>query len=300
MPVERGAHYRNIYLIDNMNNMRKIDILGSNITTASDNLILEYILDSLLHGQEKLMIVTPNPEIITYATKHAHYRAILNQAQVAIPDGIGVILAGWFLGKPLSHRITGVDFMEMLCSKSADMNKESQKKPITVGFLGGRGGVAEKAAKRLQKKYPGLVISFISQELTTDSFGFSKNYDQGKESKRTDNRENSGNKKIQSLSFVPSRIPPTDILFVALGFPKQEMWISKNLPILPVRVAMGVGGSFDYLSGSVSRAPVTIQKIGLEWFYRLICQPWRWRRQLALLTFSYLILKARVRMVFHQ
>ena len=86
-----------------------------------------------------------------------------------------------------------------------------------------------------------------------------------------------------------------DILFVAFGFPKQEQWIAENLDKIPVKVAMGVGGAFDYISGNVPRSPVFIRKLGLEWLFRLIIQPWRLKRQLALFKFIYLVLREKLK-----
>ncbi len=132
------------------------------------------------------------------------------------------------------------------------------EKPITVGFLGAGPHVAEKAAECLRKKYPGLKVSFSVQEW-----------------------EGASLKKH------------TDILFVAFGSPKQEIWISEHLKDLPVTVAVGVGGAFDMISGKVRRAPVFVRAIGLEWLFRLLTQPWRISRQLRLLQFGWLVLKEK-------
>ncbi len=129
----------------------------------------------------------------------------------------------------------------------------SAEKGFTTGFLGGRNGVAKMAAECLKRKYPKLKISFIEEE--------------------------------------PVEIPTTDILFVAFGAPKQEKWIFDNLKKIPVKVAMGVGGAFDYLSGRVSRAPIWVRNLGFEWLFRLVVQPWRIKRQLALIKFIFYVLK---------
>ena len=133
-----------------------------------------------------------------------------------------------------------------------ELVKKASDQGFTTGFLGGRNKVAERAAERLKKKYPKLKISFISEE--------------------------------------PAKIPATDILFVAFGHPKQEIWIADNLDKIPVKVAMGVGGAFDYLSGSVPRAPKWMRNIGLEWLFRLTVQPWRIKRQLALLKYLFMVI----------
>lgn len=224
-------------------------ILGTSITTAAKGVILEYILKSIKNNKHKFYIVTPNPEIITYASHSKSFQHILNDAEVSLPDGIGVLIAGRILKKQIIGRITGVDFMEELCQESA-------KRAISVGFLGGRGDVAIKTAECLTKKYPGLRVI-----LSTDEWPVGKS---------------------------PAHI---DILFVAFGFPKQEEWIAKNLSKIDVTVAMGVGGAFDYFSGKIPRAPKFVRNIGLEWFFRLIAQPWRIKRQASLPVFLTKVLK---------
>lgn len=132
------------------------------------------------------------------------------------------------------------------------------KRPITVGFLGAGPGVAEKTAECLNKKYPGLKIGLAAQEWN----------------------ESFKNKKV-------------DILFVAFGSPKQEIWIAEHIDSIPAKVLIGVGGSFDFVSGKVMRAPKFLRQLGLEWLFRLVIQPWRIKRQLSLIKFIYLVLKEK-------
>ncbi|HZE86672.1 MAG TPA: WecB/TagA/CpsF family glycosyltransferase, partial [Methylomirabilota bacterium] len=186
-----------------------IKLLGVTITNETEKKVSEYVLEALESTKKKLFIVTPNPEILVYSQNDLAYKTKLNSADVSLPDGVGVLLGARLLGKPLKERIPGVEFIEKLCEKS-------KEKPVSMGFLGGRSGVAELTAERLKKKYPWINVVFVGEEW----------------------RE----RKI-------------DILFVAFGFPKQEEWIYENLPNLPVKAAMGVGGAFDYISGSVPRAP---------------------------------------------
>ncbi len=228
--------------------MDKNILLGVGITNATKDEILKYIITSLEKADDSYYIVTPNPEILVYANKHPQFKAVLNNARLGLPDGIGVTMAGRILGKHFYERITGVDFMELLC-------KEVSEKPITVGFLGGRGGVAEKTAECLRQKYSGLKAVFV-----------------GEEWKKTE----------------------VDILFVAYGFPKQEEWMAEHIVKIPVKVIMGVGGSFDYISGSVMRAPLLIRSIGFEWLFRLLMQPWRIKRQFVLLQFCLLVLREKL------
>ena len=189
----------------------KKEILGVGITNATKNEILEYITKSLENHHKKYFIVTPNPEFLVYASKNPKFKTILNNAELALADGIGVMLAGKILKNPLKGRVTGVELLESLCRVVAE-------KPITVGFIGGVDGVAERTADCLVKKYPGLKVAFASAE-----YNFYKNY----------NNYN-GYKHI-------------DILFVAYGAPKQEIWISENLEKIPVKIAIGVGGATGWL-----------------------------------------------------
>ncbi len=191
--------------------------------------------------------------MITYASSHTDARKVLNEADIAICDGIGLFLAAQFLGIHLKERITGVDLMLKLCRDASDQG-------LSIGFLGGKAGVAERTAECLREKQNNLNVRFTGSEW--DVKRFPKN--------------------------------GVDLLFVAYGFPKQEKWISENLPILPVKMAMGVGGAFDYISGEVRRAPFFIRAIGLEWAFRLINQPWRLKRQVKLLSFIGLVLKEKV------
>lgn len=197
------------------------------------------IVEEWLSESGKHYIVTPNPEIVIAAQNAEELKKILNSADLAIPDGVGLKFAG------VKNTFSGTDFMEKLVERCTGW-------AYTVGFLGGRGDVAKRCAECLKKKYPKLKVSFVREE--------------------------------------PGEIPATDILFVAFGAPKQEYWIAANLDKIPVRVAMGVGGAFDYISGRVPRAPIWIRNLGFEWLFRLIIQPWRTKRQLALLKFLLLVM----------
>lgn len=253
-------------LIIMINSLDKLQLFGIDITNTIKSQILEYLLKNLKNKADPYYIVTPNPEIIVYATKHPHFKKIINNARIALPDGVGVILAGLILGKRFKQRITGVDFMELLCAAVAQHNLISHEKPIAIGFLGGRKGVAEMTAKCLVRKYPELKVVFAGED---------------------------PDKLLKSLRLP--RSPMIDILFVAFGFPKQEEWMAAMLGKIPVRVMMGVGGAFDYISGNVKRAPFIIRLFGFEWLYRLIRQPWRIRRQFSLIQFVFLLLKERLK-----
>lgn len=232
--------------------MKQVKILNVSITNEKKDKVLEYLFDRLLKPHEKTFITTPNPEMLVYASKHLDYQDKLNSAVIALPDGVGLSIAGQLLSRPIKERITGVDFIRELC-------EISREKPLSMGFLGGWQGVAEEAVKRLQQSYPWIKVVFVGED----------------------------EQKLRSSNTT------IDILFVAYGVPKQEEWISENLPKLPIKAAIGVGGAFDFLSGRVRRAPSWMRKLGLEWLFRLIVQPWRFKRQLALFTFIRLVLKEK-------
>lgn len=230
-----------------------IEILGININTSTEEEVLSKITTSLESNKEKLVIFTPNPELITLANNSSKYQDTLNHASFSLPDGIGVVLAAKFIHNRAIKRITGVDFMKSLCENVA-------RKPVTVGFFGGEQGIAVRVSDCLREIYPELKVVYASDEW---------NPDQAREAK-------------------------IDILFVALGSPKQELWIMENLDRLPAKVIMGVGGAFDMISGKVRRAPRIFRTFGLEWLWRLALQPWRWRRQLRLLVFTWLVIKQKI------
>lgn len=251
--------------------------LDVGFTDEDEKKVLEYIVKSVEKSQKKYYIVTPNPEILVIANKNPKYKKVLNGAKLALIDGVGIIWAAKILGKNLKHKISGVDLVENLC-------KEVAEKPITVGFLGAGPGVAERTAYCLISKYPSLKVTFAASELSE----FESNLGGVSSSKYI---VFSKDKNIQNTKY---RIPDTDILFVAFGSPKQEYWIAENLEKLPVKVAIGVGGSFDMISGKTARAPKFIRDLGFEWLFRLAVQPWRIKRQLRLLIFLWLVLKEKL------
>ena len=251
-------------------NLTKQKILGVGITIDSEERVLEYIEEILTKTNKKISIVTPNPEILVRASRDPEFRELLNSADIALPDGVGVVLGSYLLGKQPQVRIAGVDFMEKLCSLTSRLNSnlenskksasEVSKQLVMTGFLGGQPHVAEETAECLQQKYPGVRVGFAKNEWPE-----AKN------------------------------IPSLGVLFVAFGAPRQEKWIHDNLSKIPVRVVMAVGGSFDFISGRVIRAPKIIRVIGFEWLFRLLIQPWRWKRQLALVEFLRLILLEKLK-----
>lgn len=257
------------------NNLRKITLLGVEITNSSESEVLEYIEEAIQTTEYKGYVVTPNPEMVVLAQKDPFFKQVLNNAQLSVPDGVGLLLAARLLKKELRGRITGTDLLLKLCSKY-------NEKPVKLGFLGGRPHIAEETVKCLLETYPGLLVSFVSDEWTRQGFAnarlLQKKHDE-KIGKTSSYRETAENESI-------------DILFIAYGFPKQEYFMAENLVKMPVKLAMGVGGAFDYISGDVVRAPSFVRALGFEWLFRLIRQPWRIKRQVALLQFLGLVLTA--------
>lgn len=231
-----------------------------------DNLYLAEVLESIelfLESNKQHYIVTTNPEFIVHAQHDEEFKDILNKANISIADGMGIKFAAKRYGWKLKNRITGVDLMMSIAGIA-----EQKKK--TIYLLGSKKGVPSAAAFQLILKYPNLKI-----------VGAETGY-------RSWHRHIKEDKLVKMIN----RKKP-DILFVALGHGKQEKWIARNLSKLnSVKLAMGVGGSFDYISGQVKRAPELVRKFGFEWLYRLIRQPWRLPRILtAVVRFSLLVMR---------
>ncbi len=229
----------------------KTQVMGVGLTNATEQTVLEYIREILQKTQKNIYIVTPNPEIFIQSLKNPLLKTSINSANLALIDGVGLLLAGKIMGKSLEGRIIGTNLMETLCEKAVDW-------PITVGFLGGRPGVAVKVSECLREKHPGLQVVFADSEWE---------------------------------NFEPQK--PIDILFVAFGAPKQEIWMKEHINNIPVRVMMGVGGAFDQIVYPTLRPPQLFSNLGLAWLYRLFMQPWRIKRQLALIAFIFYVLKQR-------
>ena len=204
------------------------------------------------------IICTPNPEIVMEAQGDRELMEILRAADLVVPDGVGVIWASKYSQTTLKERVAGYDLVQTVFSRMKDTES-------TAYFLGGSPGVAQLAAKRMAKKYPGLKI-----------VGVHNGYFDSTEEKKII-------ADIKKLS--PS------ILLVGLGAPKQEKWIYDNMRIAQANICIGVGGCFDVMAGNVNRAPKVFRRFGLEWFYRLLKQPSRFWRMLRLPKFVLVVLK---------
>ena len=227
----------------------KETVLGIQVNTENYDELLPKVFERIETG-EKSLIVAINPEKIIKAKEDPALKTLLNNAEFQIPDGIGVILASKIQKGRITERVTGVDMMLRLCEEAA-----KRKKPIFL--YGGKPGVADKAADKLKEMYPGIMIA-----------GTQDGYEKDNEVVKA---------KINAAK--------PDLLFVAMGSPKQENWINDNRDAIYPTIYQGVGGSFDVLAGNVKRAPEAFQKVGMEWFYRLMKEPSRIKRQMALPLF---------------
>ncbi|TMD01356.1 MAG: WecB/TagA/CpsF family glycosyltransferase [Chloroflexi bacterium] len=198
-------------------------------------------------------IVTVNPEFVMNAQRNKDFRTAINAAALIVADGVGVVWATRYLGRPVPERVTGTDLLPELAQRCAAAG-------YRLYLLGAAPGIAEAAGARLQELAPGLVIA--------GTYAGSP----------------APNEEEEIIERV--RAAHADVLCVAYGAPAQDLWIWRNLARLPVAVAIGVGGAYDFLSGRQQRAPIFLRKLGLEWLYRLYREPWRWRRMLALPRFA--------------
>lgn len=217
------------------------------------------LLENRIELKKKTFVVTANPEIVMKANEDHQFMGYLNKATYICADGIGVVKASQLLGEPLPERVTGYDSMTQLLEIG---NKKSYK----IFLLGAQRETLLKAVANIHATYPNIEI--VGYE---DGFF---------------------NWKDNNIAELIADTKP-DLVFVALGVPRQEKWISENLDRFSHGVFIAVGGSFDVIAGTVKRAPAIWQKLNLEWFYRLLSQPSRWRRMLVLPQFALRIFKLK-------
>lgn len=234
--------------------MTKENILGIDVSVTSYEDLKEAINEDI-EKKKKSFIVAINPEKVLKARKNQELKDLLNKASYAIPDGVGIIYASKIKKGQIKSRITGIDCMDMLCGLASD-------KGYKVFLYGAKKEVIEKAKIKLEEKYKQIKIVG-----TIDGY------------------EKDDKKIVKQINESKA-----DIIFVALGSPKQENWIMEHMEKLNVFIFQGVGGSFDVISGNIKRAPLWMQKAGLEWLYRLIKEPKRIFRQLKLVKFLFLII----------
>lgn len=203
---------------------------------------------AILTGSDPLQVVTLNPEMVMQARRLPDLNRAIRHSGLVLPDGAGVVWACRRLGLPVPERITGVDFL-------GDLAAMAKEHGWPVFLLGAGPGVAEAAAGALERNYPGLRIGGTWE----------------------------GSARADQAQSICARVQASgaQVLAVAFGVPKQDLWLSRNLARSGARVGIGVGGSLDYLAGRVPRAPVVLRRLGLEWTFRLARQPWRLPRMLS-------------------
>lgn len=234
------------------------EVLGYKfINNSMDELVA--VLDNKITNSKKTFVVTANPEIITYASTHSSYETVIKGSDYITPDGVGIIMASKILGNPLKERLAGFDLMERLLQLS-------DKKKLSIYFLGTKPNIIDLTVANIQKKYPHIHIA-----------GFHHGYFKNEEEK--------------IISEIQQQNP--DIVFVGLGFPKQEKWISKNIPHFNRGIFIGVGGCLNVWAGVDKRAPKVWRKLNIEWLYRVIQQPSRAKRILAIPVFLNQVLNVK-------
>lgn len=222
------------------------------------NKIVSYLL-----GKGQHTVFTPNPEIIMEAQEDQELMRILGEADLVVADGIGVVIASKILKvEKLPERVGGFDLMQKVFGKIKD-------KEVRVYFLGSKPGVAKKAAQEMQASYPGIKI--------------------------VGSRDGYFTKKDEPEIIEEIKALKVDLLMVGLGAPRQEKWIDEHIEKLGIKVGVGVGGSLDVMAGTVKRAPEIYQKLGLEWFYRLITNPKRAKRMMNLPIFGIKVILMRIK-----
>ncbi len=248
-----------------------ITILGVRVRKTSVTEVTR-ICQEWLNGNssDTHQIVTVNPEFVMEARRNREFLHILNSSDLAIADGIGLFFASWLLygWKKRLHRITGVDLTWIL----AELCCKNSKK---IYLLGARDGVAAKAAEKMVVKFPGLQVVGAEEGIPYIC--------------------TQGSELFYSEICTRITLSGADVLLVAFGAPKQDEWIANHAHLLPhVRIAVGVGGTFDYIAGVVPYAPQWIRNIGFEWTYRLMTQPHRWRRIVtAVIAFPVAVFKTK-------
>lgn len=237
---------------------KTVDILGLPVSSVTYEdwlgLIARWVAEEpdIVHH-----VCTVNPEFMMIAKQDINFATILRRADLTVPDGVGLLWAAHRLRQPLPERVTGSDGVPAIAERAA-------REGWSLFLLGAAEGVAQRAADELVRRYPGLKVAGVY----------------------------SGSPRPEEEAALVERVNASgaNILLVAYGAPEQDKWIARNAPRLRVTMAMGVGGSFDFIAGVVPRAPERFRRLGLEWLYRLYLQPWRFKRMLRLPRFVLAVL----------
>jgi N-acetylglucosaminyldiphosphoundecaprenol N-acetyl-beta-D-mannosaminyltransferase len=240
--------------------VQSVRILGIRVDCLTMEDTLAFIERAIAEGGPTRMVATVNPEFVMAARRHAAFATALGRADLSVPDGYGVVWALRRMGCPQRDRVTGTDLVPALAASCAAGGRR-------LFLLGARPGVAAEAAARLTARFPGLQV-----------VGAEPGSPLPEDDEATVERVNQA---------------APEVLLVAYGHPKQELWIDRNRERLRVPVAIGVGGAFDFIAGRVRRAPVWMRRAHLEWMWRLALEPWRARRMAVLPVFAAAVLAGR-------
>ena len=222
--------------------MEEIKLYGVKIDNVTQK---EAVYRAFRATGEPCVVFTPNALMLERARRDAELARLLNRASLSLPDGRGVLWAAKKMGTPLCERVAGIDF-------GAEILARAERAGLRVFLLGGGEGVAERAGENLRKKHPRLCICGTT-------WGYF---------------DRTGEENLRTVSYIRACRP--DILFVCMGFPAQEGWVVDNLHHLTdIRIIACLGGSLDVWAGDLHRAPVWMSNIGLEWLWRMLCQPKR-------------------------
>lgn len=234
----------------------RVDILGIHVDALSMEECVERIVRAV-EAHSHLRVVTANPEMIYAAGQNESLRLVMNSAGLITADGVGVVWAARRSGAPVPERVTGIDLLERLLPAAG-------RRRWRIYFLGSRPGIAEQAARQVERNCPGIVWE--------TAHGYFRPEEEAD--------------LVQQIS----RFQP-DLLLAGLGAPRQEFWLAEHSDL--ATVCIGVGGSLDALAGVVQRAPAWLRNVHLEWLYRLWQEPWRWRRQAILPRFVFRVLRRK-------
>lgn len=230
-----------------------VHILGVRVDAVTEPDVLEFVRERIRDNQPA-HVVTVNVEYVMRAREDERFARALGNADLATPDSAGIVWAMQRRGVSVRRRVGGSDLIWSISSQAARSGHR-------LFLLGARPGVAERAGRVLSNTYPGLTVAGA----------------------------HAGSPAASERAFIVDLIRQSraDIIFVAFGSPQQDLWIADNLPASGASVAMGVGGSMDYVAGTAHRAPVWMQEHNVEWVWRLLREPWRWRRMLAIPRFMW-------------
>lgn len=239
------------------NAIPKVRIYGVPISKMSMKQTVAY-LTNVIEQRQPHQVITANPIMVMAAQDDPAYLSMMQRAELIVPDGTGVVWAAKYVGEPVVERVPGYDLIH-------ELMKVGESKSWKVYLLGASNEVIQEAAEKLRNAYPGIKLVGVRDGYFKDE------------------------QDAQVIQDIVDAAP--DILLVGRSAANQEPWIGKYKQQIGVPVMMGVGGSFDVLSGKLKRAPVLFQKLRLEWFYRLMQEPWRYKRMLLLPQFALKVMR---------